>query len=1801
MENNPLESHHKLPTNMVSKEERYLRMFFTYLKLNEQKEESKNTLSKILIKEPNLIKSNLEILKKDWITVYYNIYDYFICKEDNLYTYFFNDLIYINENEDDTEKKIILKNLVIEMMKICLKIYPPTRKDIINYYQFFRSTKMNKNMFSILMEIFNIIYTKNTESSFKEYFDSFKDKIFFLFDGNSNIEIRLDQDWINSPFKERPNGNYSKSYFVLGFSFRYFKKNENFKLIELRYLSNKYLGFSIRNGLLHCNIPFKNNIQIPINEDTDYSITIACFETRIQIHINDTFYDTSQGIDEVPKTLIVGDKFFGIFIKIYSTFTLEPLTYSNEINFVQPTEGKCHFYLVYNSNVYESLCYPKVVHFSKLNSYANVTFSERVLLFNTEKSYMRSLKNYGDFASIVILLMYFIKNPEYYKKEYIKLIFDKIYEQCSISSNITLFSNNNYFIQMCLILMNFPLQIRDKELVDYISPLIQFSDGFNYYFDILKLIYNYQPDTDKQPFSFHLIEVMIKKLLKVQSMNELNEIKDILYLTLEHYNLKLEKSENNIADEIYKSLLLYFENYKCNNEYIYFNVPNYFWFIMLYIYFFELKDKIKEIKIIYDNLENSLLQVHDDVNKKIIQMLNNYILLLNKQKTNYIYSSQNEIEKANYIYITYIFKLYSRYKKNTEIENLLNNNLKDIKNFFFSNFKYSNIDDFKNKKTLYFFIPTVYNLPYITKQFKNDESSLILHLLCEDIFKNETKDTNLLLICKLKDICINLKYVDTKSNGYLIYYIQKEIFKQLKIIDYEVPNSFYTNFERDQEKAKNLNIDISNIYHDLYKKLEKDKKDNKTNHEITKNELKEYLNPNDNTFQSDYLISHSDIEEIMNQFCIRKNWIKTTIDDQSFYNQNWTDFNFCYNSNNKNPKFTIKSGGTSDLKFPFLYRIPDITKVIKHRNQKGNPEDKIENIFKEIPEEPFPINIHLSTREIKQKLDFFLKYHEDLNLQIDKEYLTNDKKKYSCCVTGTLMGKGFFYIKDEDTIEYQNYYDIERGGNYNCIDQYNGISIEQNFFYNPVKLYRITIKKEEIKMFIKRINYYEDQGLEIYLFSGGSWYFVFQDKRDEFLIDAGLILNNEKEDKNKKDIKKEELYIYDSEWRSKYMFKTIYNDLNYKSGFFIKTIKKEPIGYVSKYFRFPGDNEFWENTCLSDILKRWKDHKISTYTLIMYLNIFSGRTLQDKSHYPIYPLLILNSNNGNIIYRNLKLPIGQQKIDNQQNLNRISYFDSLYKNEKNKKNAFYYPCSFSSEKSTLRLMSTMIPYYQIAKNIFSDNNNILNSINKEIIDSLTNENNVNESIPDFFYLPEIFTNINNLKDINEFIEIPNLNLINNTNYKFPQNIIYSLTLNKILESKEVNDSIGNWIDLIFGIDQHSEKHKNIFKPECYINDNKNNEIFKNNKEIIKNYTKIGILPLQIIKSSKFSSLITRKHQPLNLTFPIKESITIKLSNSSLTELINFTSLNSEIFIAYGEGKIWNINTKNIKENESFIDYSIDNKRGVYKEYFNPKVFKKIFSISRSLKYSIHGGYIDDVILFYNHRKLDSVYNHDTYNKKLITAIEIIEYIGNEHYLLIGKSNGHIHKYKIDFESIDDLIKYPDDSQYPEFYYKSILRSHNKEIISIKYNSYLNIWISCSKDGFVHVWNTNGYSLFSVFVKCNNMKYALLFSDPIPSFIVYFDNIIQCYLLNQIKPLRILELKNEVYNFEIVKSNSFEDFLFYQDDNKIYVISIPYMEIVHEINEKVTTFDYLSNERLIIGFLRHENENKVTIKKIKCDI
>ena len=99
---------------------------------------------------------------------------------------------------------------------------------------------------------------------------------------------------------------------------------------------------------------------------------------------------------------------------------------------------------------------------------------------------------------------------------------------------------------------------------------------------------------------------------------------------------------------------------------------------------------------------------------------------------------------------------------------------------------------------------------------------------------------------------INLKYPCSDSYKYLIYYIKIEIFIQIKKYEFNVDNSFYNIFSNDEENAKLLSLDISNWFGDLYSKLKSDKKDNKTNHEISTDKLKDYLDPSDDLYQSDY-------------------------------------------------------------------------------------------------------------------------------------------------------------------------------------------------------------------------------------------------------------------------------------------------------------------------------------------------------------------------------------------------------------------------------------------------------------------------------------------------------------------------------------------------------------------------------------------------------------------------------------------------------------------------------------------------------------------------------------------------------------------------------------------------------------------------------------------------------------------------------------------------------------------------------------------------------------------------------------
>ena len=110
--------------------------------------------------------------------------------------------------------------------------------------------------------------------------------------------------------------------------------------------------------------------------------------------------------------------------------------------------------------------------------------------------------------------------------------------------------------------------------------------------------------------------------------------------------------------------------------------------------------------------------------------------------------------------------------------------------------------------------------------------------------------------------------------------------------------------------------------------------------------------------------------------------------------------------------------------------------------------------------------------------------------------------------------------------------------------------------------------------------------------------------------------------------------------------------------------------------------------------------------------------------------------------------------NNSDNLKRISHYDSLYKNAKDKKEAYFYPSSSSTLKNSLKYINSIVPYNQISKNLFDDQKNYLTSLTKEINDSLTNINNLNENNEQF---QEEITNKENQITLNQK-EIQNLKI-----------------------------------------------------------------------------------------------------------------------------------------------------------------------------------------------------------------------------------------------------------------------------------------------------------------------------------------------------------------------------------------------------------------------------------------------------------
>ena len=615
---------------------------------------------------------------------------------------------------------------------------------------------------------------------------------------------------------------------------------------------------------------------------------------------------------------------------------------------------------------------------------------------------------------------------------------------------------------------------------------------------------------------------------------------------------------------------------------------------------------------------------------------------------------------------------------------------------------------------------------------------------------------------------------------------------------------------------------------------------------------------------------------------------------------------------------------TKNFQRPIIYPILDYKfrypEFSKYKIQKGFYEDKNEDKDKDnnkdkdedIEEYNFDLIDHKKLDK-KDKLDKFDKLIEEYNEKIFKEIKSEPKiNKYKACLVKQnyhIKGNLFIVKTDNQLIIY--FY----GYPYNFLDKApdsstcnKNVSLNKNnkddicygsLFKCPEKEKnkKVIIALNNIRLILKRIYYYRKSALEIFT-QTKSYYFNFSN--DEVLNNIINVL-----------------------------------DSRVQKSFLPIKINGNIVGYIKVNLK--SINENYKNLEISNFdFLEFISNKTSNgefcdmciFDIIILLNLISNRSYLDLYQYPVFPLLNFYDKNGKYIPRDFQEHIGFQS-GSDESKKRKKRFEELFKNEmedkeeeeiedENEEDALNNQVSFFNTRYSnivyaSNYMIRLFPYtfscIELQGDGFDNPNRLFFAIENTFYNISAQQSDLRELIPEFFYLPEMFMNINfinfgiksNGEKVSDVI-IPkildkhknsydNINIIEEKNMIEDKNIIneYQIINNDInnegekqnaKESGEKNDKIESqnnvincfifvdylkskledlksesfisWINLIFG---DKQRYKNIkkkkgqyFKTESFIDVNKETYEKYSKQDLIMTSIEFGVIPLQSINN-----------------------------------------------------------------------------------------------------------------------------------------------------------------------------------------------------------------------------------------------------------------------------------------------------------------------------------------------------------------
>ena len=787
----------------------------------------------------------------------------------------------------------------------------------------------------------------------------------------------------------------------------------------------------------------------------------------------------------------------------------------------------------------------------------------------------------------------------------------------------------------------------------------------------------------------------------------------------------------------------------------------------------------------------------------------------------------------------------------------------------------------------------------------------------------------------------------------------------------------------------------------------------------------------------------------------------------------------------------------------------------------------------------------------------------------------------------------------------------------------------------------LSIDYEAIQYFFIRYYFYQETGLEIYTTSHKNYYFNFKNniqlhKIINEILSHGIFREIKTDDYKGKKIlgyeksinqikKKNNYHVNDKmiEW-NKYKISTLEYIMwmNIYGGRSLNDLTQYPIfpwlitDYISDELNIEDENKF-RNLFLPmgmiDINEKSNNRKetfIETYNLIK-------NDLKENYHDFNYNEYLKK---GDEYFDNYKYKKTKNKFFERSFSNSLSQIQENEINENissieiNQLPSFY-GSHYSNPTYVSHFLTRIFPFSFVSIEIqgdkFDDPNRMFLSIFRTFESATTLKDDIRELIPEFYTLPEIFQNRNNLNLAQGKSDANNDKIVINDvelppwSDDVPSNFITEKR--KILEKS--NLKINKWIDIIFGSYQRGEKAEeihNIFQAQTYERMVKIDNIRDTDmRNALMRLVEVGVTPIQILDIDSRPKIDKKDFLLKNSIFSLSKGCTLDESSKLIpiiidSEKYNYfcskyyenikNTYNKEYFqmvepiitkIIFVSQKIlkifinnnyyYTINLQN-HDNKGIIEesniFKIENNSTRFAPNYQMSLSKVPFIIYKKEKYILKAGFWDNRIEI---NSIPTAPKEEPLSTQMYLLyggpVVIMQMSEDEKYLFCGTKLGYI----ICF-TVKDYILEP----------KSSINVHSDEITSISINDTLNMFATASMDGYINLHILPSFVLVSSiqisqkmnendisddeFLYANNI---FLSSCPLPCIVIFISSkrLFKVFSINggYISEVGESEDTTKLNEPIIFKNLDFQEFLIYgTDDGYIKIRSFPDMNLINMI-------------------------------------